>query len=121
MTEADEIADIVIRDSIRVGDVANVYFGPEDAETLTRLDGQPVLGLGVIRQARSNTIEISNGVNSAVARINERFDNLEVVVTDDQATFIRSSITQVLPRSGCSGSRSISSHCSHWCSLRGWS
>ena len=96
VTEADEIADIVIRDSIRVGDVANVYFGPEDAETLTRLDGQPVLGLGVIRQARSNTIEISNGVNSAVARINERFDNLDVVVTDDQATFIRSSITQVL-------------------------
>ncbi len=96
VTEADEIARIVVRDSIRVGDVANVFFGPEDAETLTRLDGQPVLGLGVIRQARSNTIEISNGISAAVARINERFDNLQVVVTDDQATFIRSSITQVL-------------------------
>ena len=96
VTEAAEISDIIIRDKIRVGDVADVYFGPEDAATLTRLDGQPVLGLGVVRQARSNTIEISDGVNAVVEQINDRFDNLEVVVTDDQATFIRGSITQVL-------------------------
>ncbi|HSM32025.1 MAG TPA: efflux RND transporter permease subunit, partial [Woeseiaceae bacterium] len=96
VTDAGEIADIIIRDNIRIGDVANVYFGPEDAATLTRLDGRPVLGLGVVRQARSNTIEISDGINAVVAQINDRFDSLEVVVTDDQATFIRSSITQVL-------------------------
>ncbi|MGB5626401.1 MAG: efflux RND transporter permease subunit, partial [Woeseiaceae bacterium] len=61
--DPSEVADIVIRDSVRVSDVANVFFGPEDAETITRLDGKPVLGLGIIRQARSNTIEISAGVN----------------------------------------------------------
>jgi hydrophobe/amphiphile efflux-1 (HAE1) family protein len=96
VTEAAEIADIIIRDKIRIGDVADVYFGPEDAATLTRLDGRPVLGLGVVRQARSNTIKISDEINTVVAQINDRFDNLEVLVTDDQATFIRSSITQVL-------------------------
>ncbi len=96
VTDARDIADIVVRDPVRIGDIANVYFGPEDAETLTRLDGRPVLGLGIIRQARSNTIEISDGINAAVARINERFDELQVTVTDDQSTFIRSSITQVL-------------------------
>ncbi len=91
-----EIADIVIRGSIRIGDVANVFFGPEDATSLTRLGGRPVLGLGVIRQARSNTIEISASVASAIARINDRFDDLELVVTDDQATFINSSVNEVL-------------------------
>jgi hydrophobe/amphiphile efflux-1 (HAE1) family protein len=96
VTQAAEIADIVIRDKIRIGDVADVYFGPEDAATLTRLDGRPVLGLGVVRQARSNTIEISDGISAVVGQINDRFDDLEVVVTDDQATFIRSSISQVL-------------------------
>jgi hydrophobe/amphiphile efflux-1 (HAE1) family protein len=96
VTDAGDIADIIVRDPVRIGDVANVYFGPEDAETLTRLDGRPVLGLGIIRQARSNTIEISDGITAAVARINGRFDNLEVTITDDQSTFIRSSITQVL-------------------------
>jgi hydrophobe/amphiphile efflux-1 (HAE1) family protein len=96
VTQAAEIADIVIRDKVRIGDVADVYFGPEDAATLTRLDGRPVLGLGVVRQARSNTIEISDGISAVVGQINDRFDDLEVVVTDDQATFIRSSISQVL-------------------------
>ncbi len=96
VVDAAEVADIVIRDSVRISDVANVFFGPEDTESMSRLDGRPVLGLGVIRQARSNTIEISAGVNAAVERINARFDDLQLVVTDDQAVFIRSSVAQVL-------------------------
>ncbi|MGB5720463.1 MAG: efflux RND transporter permease subunit [Woeseiaceae bacterium] len=102
VVDASEIADIVIRGSVRIGDVANVFFGPEDTESMTRLDGKPVLGMGVIRQARSNTIEISTAVNAAVDRINERFDDLELVVTDDQAMFIRSSVSQVLITLGLS-------------------
>ena len=94
--DAAEVADIIIRDSVRIGDIANVYFGPEDTSSLSRLDGRPVLGLGVVRQAQSNTIQISAGINAAVARINQRYNDVEVVVTDDQATFIRGSVTQVL-------------------------
>ena len=94
--EADEIADIIVRDSVKIGDVANVFFGPEDADTLSRLNGDPVLGLNVIRQAKSNTMAISAGVIAAAERINERFSDLDVVVTDDQALFIRNSVTEVL-------------------------
>ncbi|MDX1482825.1 MAG: efflux RND transporter permease subunit, partial [Woeseiaceae bacterium] len=94
--DADEVSAIVIRDSIVVGDVANVYFGPEDADSLSRLNGRPVIGLDVLRQANSNTIEISDGIMGAVERINARFNDLEVVVTDDQALFIRNSVGQVL-------------------------
>ncbi len=93
---ADEVADIIVRESVRIGDVANVYFGPEDADAYSRLDGRPVIGLGVVRQARANTIRISAGVQRAVERLNDRFDNLELVVTDDQAVFIRSSVKEVL-------------------------
>lgn len=94
--DAAQIADIVIRDQVRIGDVANVFFGPEDAESFTRLNGRSVIGLGVIRQARSNTIEISAGVRQAVRRINERFEELDVTVTDDQAVFIQSAVAEVL-------------------------
>ena len=94
--DASQVADIIIRDSVRVGDIANVYFGPEDANSLSRLNGQPVLGLNVLRQANSNTIEISDGIIAAVDRINARFEELDIVVTDDQALFIRNSVAQVL-------------------------
>ncbi len=93
---AAEVEDIIVRDTIRIGDVANVYFGPEDATTYTRLDGRPVVSLGVIRQARANTIRISDSVHRAIESINARFDELELVVIDDQAQFIRSSVTEVL-------------------------
>jgi hydrophobe/amphiphile efflux-1 (HAE1) family protein len=93
---AEQVAAIVIDGTRRIGDVASVYFGPEDATSYTRLDGRSVIGLGVVRQAQSNTIEISNAVNAAVTRLNERFDNLQLVVTDDSAEFIRSSVREVL-------------------------
>jgi multidrug efflux pump subunit AcrB len=40
VVSASQISDIIIRDSIRIGDIANVYFGPEDAQSYTRLNGQ---------------------------------------------------------------------------------
>jgi multidrug efflux pump subunit AcrB len=97
VVSAAQVSDIIIRDTIKVGDVANVYFGPEDAKAYTRLDGRPVIGLGVVRQAKSNTIEISDGVRAAVDQLNDRFrGELELVITDDQAVFIRSSVKEVL-------------------------
>lgn len=96
VVNASQVEDIIIRDTRRIGDVANVYFGPEDATSYTRLDGRSVIGLGVIRQAQSNTIKISDGVHQAVKQLNKRFDELEVVVIDDSATFIRSSVSEVL-------------------------
>ncbi|MGD9599105.1 MAG: efflux RND transporter permease subunit [Steroidobacteraceae bacterium] len=96
VTTAAQAADIIIRGNVRVGDVANVYFGPQDARSFTRLDGRSVVGLGVVRQAKSNTIEISDAVRRAVDRLNRRFDGLELVITDDNAEFIRSSVAEVL-------------------------
>ncbi len=96
VVSAAQVEDIIIRETRRIGDVADVYFGPEDASSYTRLNGRSVVGLGVIRQAQSNTIRISNGVRQAIDRLNERFDNLEVVIIDDSATFIRNSVTEVL-------------------------
>ncbi|MFT7244428.1 MAG: hydrophobe/amphiphile efflux-1 (HAE1) family protein [Candidatus Azotimanducaceae bacterium] len=93
---AAQVSDMIIRDTRRIGDVANVFFGPEDATSYTRLDGQSAIGLGVIRQAHSNTIEISKGVHQAVQNLNNRFDDIELVVTDDNASFIRNSVSEVV-------------------------
>ena len=93
---AEQVADIIVRDPVRVGDVADVYFGPEDAHSYTRLDGRGIIGLGVIRQAKSNTIKISDEVHRVIDRVNARFDSLQLVVTEDEAVFIRSAVVQVL-------------------------
>ena len=58
----NEVADIIVSGDTRVGDIASVYFGPADPRSMVRLDGKPVIGMEVIRQAQSNTIEISDEV-----------------------------------------------------------
>lgn len=91
-----DIEQIVISGDTRIGDVASVYFGPADANSMVRLDGKPVVGLGIIRQARSNTIEISDEVLAMVKSLDNRFSDLHIVVTSDDAEFIRSSVDEVI-------------------------
>lgn len=93
---AEQVSDIIVSGDTRIGDVATVYFGPADAQSLVRLDGKPVIGLGVIRQARSNTIEISDEVLALVSRLESRFPDLQLQVTSDDAEFIRSSVDEVM-------------------------
>ena len=93
---AEQVEDIIVSGNTRIGDVATVYFGPADAQSLVRLDGKPVIGLGVIRQARSNTIEISDEVLALVEQLKTRFPELQMQVTSDDAEFIRSSVEEVI-------------------------
>ena len=93
---AEQVEDIIVSGNTRIGDVATVYFGPADAQSLVRLDGKPVIGLGVIRQARSNTIEISDEVLALVEQLKTRFPDLQMQVTSDDAEFIRSSVEEVI-------------------------
>ncbi len=91
-----DVRDIVVSGEIRVSDVANVYFGPADLNSIVRLDGKPVIGMSIIRQARSNTIEISDEVLNMLEDLRARFPALELTVTSDDAEFIRGSVNEVL-------------------------
>ncbi|MBQ4828544.1 efflux RND transporter permease subunit [Alteromonas sp. MMG017] len=93
---AEDVGNIVVSGDIRISDVASVYFGPADSSSMVRLDGRPVIGLGVIRQASSNTIEISDEVLSMVKDLDKRFTDMKIVVTSDDAEFIRDSVKEVV-------------------------
>jgi len=93
---ADLVEAIIVKDQTRVGDVARVYFGPADAESFVRLDGDNVISAEVIRQARSNTIEISDRVQRIVAQLRSAHPDLVISITTDDAQFIRSSVSEVL-------------------------
>jgi len=90
------IESLQLNDDIRLGDVAQAFYGPAEAESYTVLNGKRVVGLYVIRQAQSNTIEISDGVGKAVVALNARLKQAEVRITYDGANFIRGAVGQVL-------------------------
>jgi len=93
---AELVEDIMINENTRLGDVANVFFGPADAQSLVRLDGKSVVGVGIIRQASSNTIEISDQVLAKINELDNRFSDLDITVTSDDAIFIRNSVNEVV-------------------------
>jgi len=96
-TSAEEIEAIRINRTTRVGDVADVVFGPAERRSGIRVNGQTGLGLGIVRQAQSNTLNISSGVRAAVEQLNASLpDDVEIKVTSDDATFIGGALEKVL-------------------------
>ena len=96
VTKEADIGSLVIRDEVRLRDVARIAFSPEDTEGVVRLNGRQIVGIGIIRQAGSNTIEISDGVARAVTELNQRFDDIQLEVISDNALFIRGAVKEVI-------------------------
>ena len=96
VTSEDDIASLIIRDEIRIGQVAKVAFSPEDATSFVRLNGERIVGISVIRQAGSNTVRIADGVRAAVADINTRIEGVDLRISSDDSIFIRGSVREVV-------------------------
>jgi hydrophobe/amphiphile efflux-1 (HAE1) family protein len=96
VTKEEDIASLIIRDDIRIQNVAKVTFSPEDSSGFVRLNGERVVGIGVIRQAGSNTIRIAEGVRQAVADVNARMEGVELQIISDDSIFIRGSVREVI-------------------------
>jgi HAE1 family hydrophobic/amphiphilic exporter-1 len=93
----EEFEAIALRDDVRLGDVASVTLGPDPGESVLRANGQTGIGLGVVRQAQSNTLEISAGVRAEVAELARILpEDVSIFVTSDEAIFIRGAIAEVI-------------------------
>ncbi len=90
------LQDLLLRDEVRLGDVADVFFSLATPDSIARLDGRMVISLGIVRQAQSNTVRISSGITRAVTRLEQRFPDLGFQVTSDDAVFIEGAIAEVL-------------------------
>lgn len=91
----ERIEAVVVRGDTRVGDLADAFLAPARPKNIVRLDGETVIGLGVLRRAQSNTIALSDDIRARVQRLNARFTDLHLEVTQDEALFIRESVTEV--------------------------
>ena len=97
VTTPEEFEALYLNDRVRIGDVANVTLGPDPGDSTLRANGKTGIGLGIIRQAKSNTLEISQGVRQAAADLQQILpDGVDIRVTGDDATFISGAIDEVV-------------------------
>ena len=97
VASGEEVEAIRINRTTRVGDVADVVFGPADRATSLRINGLTGIGMGIVRQAQSNTLNISADVHAAAEELNASLpDGVSIQVTSDDATFVGGAIDKVL-------------------------
>jgi len=81
---------------IRLEDIARVELGVVEDRTFFRGNGEPMVGIGVIRQSTANTIEVANAVQTLTARLNKNLpEGMSIEQSYNAAVFIEASIAEV--------------------------
>lgn len=92
----DDFENIIITGQTKIRDVATVTLGPDIETSSVRSNGKTAIGLGIVRQAQSNTLDISQGVRAAIATLQDTLPpGVDVSVTSDDANFINGAIHEV--------------------------
>lgn len=82
---------------VRLSDVGRAVLGVEDDRVILRSQGQNGVGLGLIRQATANPLDISKAVKALLPRLKQQLPpDVELVITLDTAVFIDQSLQNVV-------------------------
>jgi HAE1 family hydrophobic/amphiphilic exporter-1 len=96
VTTAEQFEALDIAPDVKLGEVARVTLGPEPGTSVLRANGETGIGIGIIRRAQSNTLEISDAVRQVIAEVQPILPpDVRMFITSDTATFIKGSIHEV--------------------------
>ena len=95
----DQIGDTPIGPAgagIRLRDVASVALGTADAQTVTRLDAAPAVGLVVYKDAGSNTVAVTKGIYGSIEALQAEFPEMRMTVVAAQAEFVNAALSNLV-------------------------
>ena len=100
VSEPNEFAAIIVKqdgiEQVRLGDVAQVEVGAEDDRTATRYNGQPAIGLGVVKQSTASTLDVGEEVENAMPALQKLLpDGMQLQFAYNSSLFVRQSINEV--------------------------
>ena len=81
---------------IRLGEIARVERGTVDDRSLFRGNGDPMVGLGIIKQSTANTLDVARGVRAEVMRLNATLpEGMIIAPSFDSSVFIDGAVREV--------------------------
>jgi len=81
---------------VRVEDLAEVKDSYMEAKTYARINVKPIVSIYVQKESKGNTIEVCQNVLKEVAIVKDILpEDIEVIITKNQATFIQRSIANL--------------------------
>ncbi len=78
--------------TVKLGDIANVYYGHDDLEVITRLDGEKSILFEVYKKASGNIIEVMKDVREVAKQFEEEHEGVKVSIRSDDSKDVKDSI-----------------------------
>ena len=97
----DDFAQLVIKQGsdgylLRLGDVARIAVDAVESRTSLRGNGNPMVGVGIIKQSNANTLAVARAVKEKAAELNQVLtDGYSLQNSYDSSLFVEDSIDEV--------------------------
>ena len=99
--EADDFRNMVVAKAadghvVKLAEVADVELGELERRSYFRGNGQPQVGLGIIKQSTANALDVSRGVRGELARLTPTLPaGMEMFLAVDTSEFIEAAVNEV--------------------------
>ncbi len=81
---------------VRLSDIGRAELGAADDRNILRVNGNPAVGLGIVKQSTANTLAVAQAVKTEVPKIAGALPpGMQIAVAFDTSIFIEKSITSV--------------------------
>ncbi|HYC31601.1 MAG TPA: efflux RND transporter permease subunit [Gemmatimonadales bacterium] len=95
----EEFSELVVSNTngvlVKLKDLGRVELGPEDERSMLRFKGTPAVAIGVIRQSKSNIIQVSEAIRAELPKIQQSLPpGVNINTAFDQSVFVQRSITE---------------------------
>ncbi|HEV8355762.1 MAG TPA: efflux RND transporter permease subunit, partial [Gemmatimonadales bacterium] len=95
----EEFAGLVVSSAgaqlIKLGDVARVELAPEDIRSIFRFNGRSAVGLSLVRQSKSNLVEVADAVRRALPALQAAVPpGVTLTLGYDQSIYVKRSIEE---------------------------
>ncbi|AQX20888.1 hydrophobic/amphiphilic exporter-1, HAE1 family [Bartonella sp. CDC_skunk] len=96
LTTPEAFEQVILKPHVKLGDVARVTLSPDVETVILRVNGKTGIGIGIVRKAQSNTLNISKGVRTVLEQLKGVLPpSVHMSILSDDAIFIQSALYEV--------------------------
>ncbi|WP_373531060.1 efflux RND transporter permease subunit [Vampirovibrio sp.] len=82
---------------VYLADIGHAAIGARDDRSLVRFNGQPAVGLGIVKQSKANTLDVARSVKQKMQEISKTLPpGMKMDTAFDSSVFIQRSIDEVV-------------------------
>ena len=96
LTSVEDIRNLAVGPGTRLGDVAQVSLSEGVPSSISRTNGQPSIGVAVLKEADANTIEVTEAVRGVLDSTTNLPPGVEFVIVQDDGPQVQEQIDTLL-------------------------